>query len=610
MKSRHKNNLNLEDILTDRSVEDNLIEVPLTSRVFRVFFGVTLVVALVIFVQFVNVSLVNHSIYKRSAFANIAQARIESAPRGLIKDRFGEVIVSNKPSFQVFFTPYNFPEETTEREKLFAKIDEILGVNKEELLQRIKEYDWRLGNLLLQKDISHDELIALTSEDIPGVKIEPGFSRILKDSKAFSHLIGYVGLVNKEELKRSPDLVFKNEIGKTGLEFQYDEKLRGQNGRELAFMNAQMEIKDERIITKPKIGENLNLFIDAGLQEYFYNRLLKQIEDLGVNSGAGVAINPQNGEVLALVSIPSFEVNQLTKYLDQPDHPLFDRVVKGLYSPGSTIKPLVATAALEEGIISPDKSFFSPGYLRIPNPYNPDNPTILKDWKPHGWVNIYSALARSSNVYFYIVGGGYENQPGLGINHLYKWWQKFNLNEKTGIDLPDEKTGFLPTPDWKEKRTGKPWLVGDTYNVSIGQGELLVTPLELINYISVIANGGKIYKFRLAKNQESPILIKNISSEIKNSLPYVRIGMKDAVGKSYGTAHYLANLPFEVAAKTGTTEIGKSQTNAFFVGYAPYENPEIAILVLIENATEGGLNTVPVANDIFSWYYYNRLIGK
>ncbi len=245
-------------------------------------------------------------------------------------------------------------------------------------------------------------------------------------------------------------------------------------------------------------------------------------------------------------------------------------------------------------------------------------------------------MACSCNVYFYIVGGGYGDQPGLGINRLYKWWQKFNLNEKTGIDLPDEKTGFLPTPDWKKKETGKPWLVGDTYNVSIGQGGLLVTPLELINYISVIANGGKVYKFRLAKNQESPILttrkvkktntsylfsestqeqespilIKNINSEIKNSLPYVRIGMKDAVDKPYGTAHYLANLPLEVAAKTGTAEIGRGKTNAFFVGYAPYENPEIAILVLIENATEGGLNTVPVANDIFSWYYYNRLVGK
>ncbi len=603
---KHRNEINLEDILSDKPSENEFLEVPLTDRVFRVFLVISIVVLLVIISQFVNVGLFNHKIYERSAFANITEADIEPAPRGIIKDRFGENIVENEASFQVFLSPQDFPESLDKRREVLNEVSRILGMDSSELAGEIEEYDWRLGKFLIKRNISHEELVELSSLGLPGIDIEPGFTRVPKSSKAFSHLVGFVGLVTKEDLKYNPDLVLKNEIGKSGLELQYDNKLRGQSGKEVAYINARMEVESKEVVGNPEMGGDLELFIDAGLQEYFYNRLNEQITAIGGEGGVGLAVNPQNGEVLSLISIPSFEISNPAEYLDQPNQPFFNRAVTGLYNPGSTIKPLHAIAALKEGVVEPQDSFLSTGRLVVPNPYHPENSSVFEDWKPHGWVNLYSALARSSNIYFYIIGGGYKDQEGLGISRLNKWWQKFNLNKKTGIDLPEEETGFLPDPEWKEKKHGEIWRVGDTYNVSIGQGELVATPLELINYISAIANGGKIYKLRLAKSQGKEVL-GDISGEIENVLPHVKKGMKDAVDKPYGTAYYLAHLPFDVAAKTGSAEVSRHKTNALFMGFAPYENPEIAIMILIEDAAEGGLNTVPVANDVFSWYYINRM---
>ena len=254
----------------------------------------------------------------------------------------------------------------------------------------------------------------------------------------------------------------------------------------------------------------------------------------------------------------------------------------------------------------------------MPNLYNPEKPNRFLDWKAHGWVDLYSAIAKSSNVYFYEIGGGFKDQKGLGISKLKDWWQKFGLNEKTGIDLQAEESGFLPDPEWKENATKKPWLLGDTYNVTIGQGDLLVTPIQILNYISAIANGGKIYKPRVTQlvlNDDNQVLLRNepsvlkdLTAEVGYYLSDIRRGMRDAVRESYGTAHYLAGLPLEIAAKTGSAQVeNNKKLNAFFVGYAPYENPQIAILILVEDAKEGSLNTVPVARDIFMWYYQNRI---
>jgi len=325
---------------------------------------------------------------------------------------------------------------------------------------------------------------------------------------------------------------------------------------------------------------------------------------------------------LALFSIPSFDTGQIHRFLKLENQPLFNRAIGGLYNPGSTIKPLVATAALVEKIINPQEQIYSAGFIEIPNPYFPNLPSRFLDWKPHGWVDLYSALARSSNIYFYEVGGGFPGQRiGLGIEKLKQWWQKFRLAEKSGIDLIGEERGVLPDPQWMQKVKNRRWLLGDTYNVSIGQGDLLITPIELLNYISAIANGGKFYKPRIAKavlDENGKILFQNesqilgdLSSIIDGAVNEVKKGMEDAVNKPYGTANLLADLPFKIAAKTGSAQTdNNTKVNAFFVGYAPADNPQIAILILIENAREGSLNTIPVAKDVLAWYYKNRLVNQ
>ena len=220
------------------------------------------------------------------------------------------------------------------------------------------------------------------------------------------------------------------------------------------------------------------------------------------------------------------------------------------------------------------------------------------DWKPHGWVNFYSALARSSNIYFYALGGGWEDVSGLGISKLKEYWQRFGLGKLTNIDLPGEKEGFLPAPS-------SDWRLGDTYNTSIGQGDLLLTPLQLLNYITAIANGDKIYEPRIAKTE--PKILKDLAN-LKEFLSEAEKGMIEATQKPYGTAYFLKDLPFVVAAKTGTAQINyNTKTNALFVGYGPVPQPKIAILILVENAREGSLNAIPIAKDVFRWYYDNRI---
>ena len=239
------------------------------------------------------------------------------------------------------------------------------------------------------------------------------------------------------------------------------------------------------------------------------------------------------------------------------------------------------------------------------------------DWRPHGWVNLRSALARSSNVYFYTVGGGFENVKGLGINRLKEYWQRFDLDKQTGIDLEGEGVGFLPDPDEKEKRTGQIWRIGDTYNVSIGQGDLAVTPIRLLVFFSSLANSGKVLQPFLVKkivNEKGEIIKENQPTEIFNYVDWqdeikeVQKGLQDAVSKPYGTASLLYDLPYKTSAKTGSAQIANNtKTNAFFVGYGPSDHPQIAVLVLVEDAKEGSINTLPIAHDVLKWYYENRL---
>jgi len=609
--SKSKKEIYLEEAVLDDFAKDlDLVELPLSEKAFKlvkilIFVGILMVIGKIILL-----GIVKADFYQNRAMLNAAEQTVLTAERGIIFDKFDKPLVSNSSTFHLTLKIVNFIKNKEEEQKTIEALKEVLQFSShdiDELFGKIKNVNLETQNSIVISEISSEQALKIKKFNLNSLEVKENFKRIYQEPEVLAHLIGYTGFVDKNDLKENPSLSFDEIIGKSGLEAYYNNELKGQSGLIIGYRDAKGEIFEKKHFSDPSPGKNLYLTIDSEFQSYFYNRLQERLNALGRNVGVGIALNPQNGEVLALISLPGFNSNKITsEFLTNPLKPFFNRAISGVYAPGSIIKPLVATAALKEKIIDPLKEILSVGFIEIPNPYYPDQPSRFLDWKPHGWVNLYSAIARSSNVYFYEIGGGFENQKGLGIEKLKEYWQKFGLGKKTGIDLLGEASGFLPDPTEKEKRTKTPWRLGDTYNVSIGQGDLLMTPVQLINYIALIANNGKNYRPFINKEKGEQVLIdlSSLLPEIKE----VQKGMVDAVEKSYGTAYSLSGLPFSIAAKTGTAQIQANHTiNAIFVGYAPVENPQIAVLILIENAKEGSINTLPIAKDVLLWYYNNRI---
>lgn len=603
-----KNELNFEDLVfKEDKNESDYLELPLSRQTFLLVGVVIILIGAVALGRLGFLGVLKGAFYSQRALANANKEVDLPAPRGIIFDRFRKPLVVNKSSFSVFLSVSELLKSPAALTKTIETVSGILGLEAAGVEKIIQRADLEKRSFVpIGRNISVAQAIELRGLNSPAVQVEDDYVRDYLDPSAFSHVLGYVGVSENDQ----------SIIGKSGLELQYDSALKGKDGRLLIYRDASGRVLDNKVAEAPEVGGELVTTIDAELQQYFYDRLKSALANLGRDSGVGIALNPQNGEVLALMSLPSFDSTKVAKFLNNSRQPLFNRAISGAYTPGSTIKPLVALAALKESIVSPDFQILSTGSIEIANPYDPEKPSRFLDWKAHGWVDLHSALARSSNVYFYALGGGlpresaailrgFGNLKGLGIARLRSYWGKFLLGVKTGIDLPSEGAGFLPDAEEKEARTGQIWRIGDTYNVSIGQGDLLLTPLQLINFIASLANGGKIYRPHLIP--ESPESLFDYSGWEKE-IQEVRQGMVDAVKKPYGTANLLTYLPMSAAAKTGSSQVANNaRTNAFFVGYAPAENPQIAILVLIENAKEGSLNAVPVAKDVFEWYYHNRL---
>ena len=603
-----------EAVLDDIAKDFDLLEMPLSRAVFKLVIFSAIVIAAIVTARIFFLGIVKNDFYQARAIANAGQTITVEAERGGIFDRFGNPLVKNQPVFRLNLILAELLKES-QRRKTIQAIKDILNIDVEQMENLLNSVNLENSDsVALPVDLSEEEAKKIKNLNLNSLRVANSFEREYIEPQIFSHLTGYTGLANKEDLEKGFSL---NDIaGKSGLEKYYDKELRGKDGKIIYYRNAKAEIIDNKFLNDAQPGYSIKTTIDSELQAFFYNQLKNKLSEAGSLNGVGIALNPKNGEVLSLISLPGFDSNNISdKILNSPGKPFFNRAISGLYAPGSTIKPLVALAALKENIVKPKDKIFSAGYLEIPNPYYPDQPSRFLDWKPHGWVDLYSALARSSNVYFYEGGGGFEGQKGLGIEKLKEYWQKFGFSEKTGIDLPGEANGFLPDPE--QKKNNDLWRIGDTYNVSIGQGDLLTTPIEIIAYIAGIANNGKIYRPSIMKNivdsngdlirQNEPQLIKDLS-DLSAYIPEVQKGMADVVNKNYGTAYLLSDLPFKVAGKTGTAQIKQNtEINAFFIGYAPLDDPQIAILVLVEEAKEGSSNAVPIAKEVFKWYYENRL---
>jgi len=629
---KKKPEIPFEDSLNDDWGHDlDMVEVPLGARPLIVLGAVIAGIALIVLgrVIYLNTS---GAYYAARAQDNATAAQTTPAPRGIIYDAEGDPLVENKAVFDAVLDANLFISDPSLQSTTLAAAQSILGIPSSTvwtLLGQSEAQDFSTPVELVQ-DISQSELVNLQALGTSStIKIQSDFERSYPNGQIFSSVVGYVGRVSESDLASNSKLTADDFVGKMGIEEEYDTVLQGTPGVNVKFTDAHGRVLGETQQSASAIGSSVHLTIDGGLQTELYNRIAAELAVLGRQVGVGLAIDPQTGAVLSLVNLPGFDNNAFTSpgsstaeienYLTSSDKPLFDRVVSGQYQPGSTIKPLDGVAALKEGVITPDRQLFSPGYLMVPDPYNSSTPTKYADWESHGYINLASALAQSSDVYFYIVGGGspeYTTPPlnnpvdygvnGLGAAKLFNWWTTFGLGKKTGIDLPSEAIGFLPTPAWWSTVSTRPWSLGDTYNVSIGQGSLAVTPIQLLSYIDAIANGGKIYKPFL--NASSTPVVNEDVTDLLPQIQQVQQGMLETVADPRGTAYTMNGLPAQACAKTGSAQVQNNQEeNALFVGYFPCTNPKIALLILIENSKQGSLNAVPIAKDVFDWYYNNRM---
>ncbi len=630
-----------EETLIDSGSEHSDLEISISHNAFRLTFLLAVISFGFIFMASFKLAVPGHEEYARMALDNKSVNFFIPPPRGMIFDRLGKPLVRNISGFDLLVISKELREDKDPA--MFNKVAGILGMPQDQFTALVDENLNNSSVFFAAKDLKKEQVLELKYLDPRGFYVVPDNRRSYIDGHQFSSVMGYVGKVNKEDLNddyyRPTDV-----IGRLGVEAQYEELLRGEHGkiffspdgkavedpprpRQGAAEGGRFGTNRDKNSIDPVPGRSVVLNIDYDLQKKLYNELYGALAANGLSRGAAIIQNPANGQVLAMVSFPAYDNNlfveglsdsQFKSLFENKSRPLFNRVISGLYNPGSTIKPFIGLMALQENIFSPADTIRDCVSLVIQNPFNKDSTYVFKNWREdHGLFNLRRAIAQSCNIYFFIAGGGYGNIQGLGIEKIAKYLVSAWADKVLGIDLPGEAKGFVPTPDWKEENRGEPWYQGDTYNVSIGQGDLLVTPLWLNSYISAIANGGTVYKPQVAQrivdNKKNDIEI--FKNEALFQLPFkpdvlaeIKSNMEETVIS--GTAKLLQNLPVKAGAKTGTAEVVKGRSvNALFAAFAPFDNPEISITVLVEGASSNqGLATI-TADNVMKWYF-DRMAGN
>lgn len=563
--------------------------------------------------------------HQRLADGNRIRPRVIEAPRGLITDKDGVWLARNKADFALAFYPSDLPKDKSERSSVLGKIADASGVPLSEVTKTSEEKgNYFLDSVLLKGHLTHDEALLLEERtaDLPGVFIAHRISREYAALPGISHILGYTGTVSQQDLVDHPDYFLSDWIGKTGIEKEYEKYLAGIHGVEQVEVDSRGNVV--RVLVKegskePVPGDDATLYIDRGLQERAASSLqegirkAKELTGKDVNSGVAAVMNVKTGGILAMVSLPDYDNNLFStkisnddyrRLINDPLEPLFNRATKGEYPPGSIIKIVMASAGLSEGTISENTSMDTPAAIQIGDYSFPD-------WKDHGLTNVERAIAESNNIFFYAIGGGYDKIKGIGIDKIKEYWQKFGLGKPSGIDLPGEGSGLLPDEEWKRRVKDEPWYLGDTYHVSIGQGDLLVTPIQMLRATAAIANGGKLLRPQLVKNLIglNGEIVKEFGPSVENDAvvspqvaKIVAHGMRMAVTE--GSARSLNSLSVQAAGKTGTAQfLNNEKTHAWFEAFAPYDNPEIAVVVLIDGGGGGNETAVPVAREILDYYF-------
>jgi len=631
MPKKYPTEIQPEEILLDKKAAAKL-EIPVKKNGFFFTFSIAILILAAILLRTFWLQILRGDYYSERSSKNTIRLYQNRPIRGIVYDRNNKAFTENIPDFNLLIIPADLPKNSSELQKWIKNFSEFLKKDETEISDFVKKLNKSSTEpVSFDVDLNHDALILLETQlpNLPAVFISKETKRTYTDGDYFAHLVGYLGKVSSEDLKTNPSFSLRDFIGKDGLEAQYEEDLRGIPGQIAVFVNSDNTVLNTLIAKEPLAGNNLILSVDGNLQKLLTDALHEKMAQTNSSGSAAVVLDVKSGEILALVSLPSFDNNLFSKslsskiyqqFVNDKTRPFFNRAIAGAYPSGSTIKPFVASAALAENIISPDyKVDDTLGYITVPNQYNPDIIYTYHDWKAHGFVNMRQALAVSANVYFYTIGGGYKNIMGLGINRIEKYLKLFGFGSDLGIDLPGESSGLVPNPAWKKAVKKEDWFTGDTYNVSIGQGDILVTPLQMASGIAAIGNGGTLWRPKIVSKitDLDGKIVKEFKPETIRSLiindeklKIVREGMRGAV--TNGSAWLLNDLPIKVAGKTGTAQVTNTfrKTNAWFTGFAPYDNPEIALAIIIEGAGEGSTAAVPIAKQIFEWYYnqnYDKL---
>jgi len=582
-------------------------------------FGIALLLFVLLFSKLYYLQVVRGADYYGAAEGNRIRQVTITPPRGIIYDRNGRRIAYNVPIFALYAVPQDLPKTQEEEDAMFSSVADVLDTTAYDLVQPLARIE-RTTSIPVEiaRDITQEQTILLAQriKKWPGLYIAAIEQRAYEIIEPLSHVIGYTGPMSEAEAAnyREQGYLFSEHVGKTGIEKTYQDDLRGKPGAKLVEVNSFGTVL--RILSEsPAIpGKNVYLNIDADLQLFIWNTFKNIIEEHGSPGGSVVVMNPQNGALYALVSYPGYN-NELfsrgiaqayyQQLLQDERNPLFNRAIGGEYPSGSTFKIVVGSAALEEGVINRYTSVLSTGGIRVGEYFFPD-------WKygGHGQTNIIHALADSVNTFFYAVGGGWEQIEGLGVARITDYGRRFGLDALTMIDLPAERTGFLPSKEWKEETKGERWFLGDTYHLAIGQGDILVTPLQIANVTAAIANDGTLYApFAVAetgRDQEHAIgkkpVILNPSVASPSTVGIIQEGLRAAV--TYGSARLLTSLPVPAAGKTGTAEFSKeADPHAWFTGFAPYRDAQIVVTVMVEQGEGGTITATPIAKKAFQWWF-------
>ncbi|RDX35329.1 penicillin-binding protein 2 [Kangiella sp. HD9-110m-PIT-SAG06] len=605
----------------------------------RCIIALAFVIGLMVFllVREFKLQVVDHNKYQTQSENNRIRVQPIAPVRGLIYDQTGKLLAQNRSIFALEIVP----EQVQDMQDTLVRLRNMFGISNEQVEKFLEQVRFRpkFNSYAIKTNLDEKEVAVFSANQhfFPGVSVEARLERYYPPGASLVHVLGRMGAITQQDLVRmdEKDINENKEIGSTrqryaatgkmgklGLERNYEDKLHGEVGSEKVETDVRGRIVRVLEREDPQAGQDLHLYLHLGLQQ----KITELMQEKGVR-GAVVAVEPSTGGVLAMVSQPAYDPNIFTggisskdyQKLLTPERPLYNRAVQGTYPPASTIKPHLAFLGLKEGVITPSTRISDPGWFSLPN-----NDHRYRDWKAWGHgatVGVMQAIVESCDTFFY------DLSVRIGINKIYEGMTQFGFGQKTGIDIIEEKVGIMPSRNWKKSARGEPWYNGDTVNIGIGQGFWTVTPLQLANATAALANDGIRFKLQLVKEfaqnnhyeANTPVMAYHqIDTGDGSWLDLVKDSMKRVTEPPRGTARSaFGDAEYVAAGKTGTAQVKsiaqdeeydatkiaeKFHDNALFIGYAPFEQPKIALAVMMENAGGGGSNAAPLARDIMDYY--------